>query len=132
MPKHRVVVPLAEPFVITEVAKTQDEGMKLWNQVPKALARFLGDLPLDKAALDPSRLFYFPRHAKGRAARDRRLRRPAAGLEDARSRRHPEGRLRGRAGAGGRQEGQPKSGTAEGQALARWSRKPRTASRSST
>jgi len=66
MPKHRVVMPLAEPFVITEVAKTQDEGMRLWTEVPKALARALGDLPLDKAALDPSRLFYFPRHANGR------------------------------------------------------------------
>lgn len=66
MPKNRVVVPFAEPLVITEVAKTQDEGMRLWNQVPKALARALGDLPLDKAALDPSRLFYFPRHANGR------------------------------------------------------------------
>lgn len=66
MPKHRVVMPFAEPFAITEVAKTQDEGMRLWNQVPKALARALGNLPLDKAALDPSRLFYFPRHAKGR------------------------------------------------------------------
>lgn len=66
MPKHRVVVPFAAPFNITEVAKTQDEGMKLWNLLPKALARDLGDLPLDKAALDPSRLFYFPRHAAGK------------------------------------------------------------------
>lgn len=66
MPKHRVVLPLAQAFEITKVAKTQDEGMRLWNEVPKALARALGNLPLDKAALDPARLFYFPRHAPGR------------------------------------------------------------------
>jgi hypothetical protein len=66
MPKHRVVMPLAAPFVITEVAKTHAEGMNLWTQVPKALARMLGDLPLDKSGVDPSRLFYFPRHAKGK------------------------------------------------------------------
>jgi hypothetical protein len=64
MPKHRVVLPFAEPFVIADVAPTQDEGMRLWTQVPKALARLLGDLPLDKSGVDPSRLFYFPRHAK--------------------------------------------------------------------
>lgn len=66
MPKHRVVVPFAEPFVVTQVAGTHDEGMKKWTEVPKALARLLGDLPLDKTGVDPSRLFYFPRHAKGK------------------------------------------------------------------
>lgn len=41
MPKHRVVMPFAAPFVITEVAKTQDEGIRLWTEVPKAVARGL-------------------------------------------------------------------------------------------
>ncbi|AXQ68732.1 PE-PGRS family protein [Caulobacter phage CcrPW] len=67
MPKHRVVVPLATPYEVAKIAKTHEEGMRKWNEIPKALARALGDLPLDKAALDPSRLFYFPRHAPGRA-----------------------------------------------------------------
>lgn len=62
MPKHRVVMPLAEPFEPARVANTHQEGMALWNKLPQALARLLGDLPLDRSALDPSRLFYFPRH----------------------------------------------------------------------
>ncbi len=66
MPKHRVVLPLATPFEPTKVAKTHDEGMKMWGQVCYALARLLGDLPLDRSAVDPSRLFYFPRHAPKR------------------------------------------------------------------
>lgn len=66
MPKHRVVLPLAEPFIPTAVAKTHDEGMKMWGDVCRALAKALGDLPLDRSAVDPSRLFYFPRHAAKR------------------------------------------------------------------
>lgn len=66
MPKHRVVLPLAAPFEPTKVAKTHDEGMKMWGQVCYALAKALGDLPLDRSAIDPSRLFYLPRHAPGK------------------------------------------------------------------
>jgi hypothetical protein len=66
MPKHRVVLPLAAPFVPTQVAKTHNDGMNLWGDVCRSLARALGDLPMDRSAVDPSRLFYFPRHAKGR------------------------------------------------------------------
>lgn len=66
MPKHRVVLPLAQPFAPTAVAKTHEDGMKMWGDVCRALAKALGDLPLDRSAVDPSRLFYFPRHSKGR------------------------------------------------------------------
>jgi|GEM_PF-2811707 len=66
MPKHRVVLPLAQPFVPTAVAKTHDEGMKMWGDVCRALAKALGDLPLDRSAVDPSRLFSFPRHVAAR------------------------------------------------------------------
>ncbi|MNR96398.1 hypothetical protein D3C72_275510 [compost metagenome] len=66
MPKHRVVLPLTEPFVPTTVAKTHDEGMKMWGDVCRALAKALGDLALDRSAVDPSRLFYFPRHVAAR------------------------------------------------------------------
>lgn len=66
MPKHRVVLPLAQPFIPTAVAKTHDEGMKMWGDVCRALAKALGDLPLDRSAVDPSRLFYFPRHVAAR------------------------------------------------------------------
>jgi hypothetical protein len=64
MEKHRIVLPLAEPFEPATVAKTHAQGMAMWAEVCRALARRLGDLPMDNAATDPSRLFYFPRHAK--------------------------------------------------------------------
>lgn len=66
MEKHRVVMPLTEAFVPTTVAETHAEGMKMWAAVCKALARRLGDLPMDNSTTDPSRLFYFPRHQKGK------------------------------------------------------------------
>jgi len=66
MPKHRVVLPLSTPFEPTKVAKTHDEGMKLWGQVCYGTADLLGDLPLDRSAIDPSRMFYFARHAPGK------------------------------------------------------------------
>ena len=66
MERHRIVLPLADPFDPTKVAKTHAQGMSMWAEVCRALARRLGDLPMDNAATDPSRLFYFPRHAKGR------------------------------------------------------------------
>ncbi len=66
MEKHRIVMPLSEAFDPTKVAKTHAEGMKMWATVCRALARQLGDLPMDNSAVDPSRLFYFPRHADKR------------------------------------------------------------------
>lgn len=65
MEKHRIVVLLADPFDPTKVANTHAQGIAMWADVCRALAKLLGDLPLDNAATDPSRLFYFPRHAKG-------------------------------------------------------------------
>lgn len=66
MPKHRIVIPLDTPFEIGKVANTQKEGMERWAKVPKALSELLG-LPFDRSCVDPSRLFYFPRHGKNRA-----------------------------------------------------------------
>uniref|UniRef100_A0AB74UGT9 Uncharacterized protein n=1 Tax=Caulobacter phage BL57 TaxID=3348355 RepID=A0AB74UGT9_9VIRU len=65
IPKHRIIVPLAAAFDISKVAPTQKEAMDKWAKVPTALAREL-NVPLDKSCLDPSRLFYLPRHAKGK------------------------------------------------------------------
>lgn len=65
-PKHRVVLPLSEAFEPAKVARTHADGMKMWGQVCYGVAARLGDLPFDKACIDPSRLFYFPRHAAGR------------------------------------------------------------------
>lgn len=65
IPKHRIVVPLSTAFDIGKEGKTQNEAMDKWAKVPTALAREL-NVPLDKSCLDPSRLFYLPRHAKGK------------------------------------------------------------------
>lgn len=65
MPKFRVVFPLNEPFVIAKQHCSQLEAIKLWKAKLVGLAKVLG-LPIDEACLDPSRLFYMPRHDKGR------------------------------------------------------------------
>jgi Family of unknown function (DUF5906) len=67
MAKHRVVFPFAAPFVIADEAKgtTQQAAMDKWSKVPLALAESLG-LPIDKTGVDPSRLFFTPRHARNR------------------------------------------------------------------
>jgi len=65
MPKHRVVLLFKEPFVIENEGKTQKEAMDKWAKVPEALARLL-NVPFDTSCTDPSRLFYFPRHADGK------------------------------------------------------------------
>ena len=65
MPKHRIVLLFKESFVIENEAPTQAEAMKKWAKVPEALARLL-NVPFDTSCTDPSRLFYYPRHAKGK------------------------------------------------------------------
>lgn len=118
MPKHRVVLPLTEPFVPTAVASTHDEGMKMWGDVCRALATALGDLPLDRSAVDPSRLFYFPRHV---AARPFEIRIIGGDLLDWKSL-----DLSAISGAGAvlpstGHRPKPKSTTQEGRTLGRWS-----------
>lgn len=65
MAKNRVVIPFAEPFVIAKEGATQQAAMGRWTKVPLALAERMGII-LDKTGTDPSRLFYFPRHAANR------------------------------------------------------------------
>ena len=70
MPKNRVIVPLHRPYDIAEEirngnAKTQMEAVRNYALLPAALADHL-QVPMDKACTDPCRLFYTPRHAKGR------------------------------------------------------------------
>lgn len=64
MPKNRIIIPFAEPFVIADEGATQIEAQKKWAKIPVALADKLG-VPLDTTGTDPSRLFYFPRHKAG-------------------------------------------------------------------
>lgn len=65
MSKHRIVMLFKEPFDISKEAASQNDAMKKWAKVPEALARLL-NVPLDTSCTDPSRLFYLPRHAKGK------------------------------------------------------------------
>lgn len=66
MSKNRVVIPLASPFVIADVAPTQQEAISKWAKVAPAMSNLLGlGDALDMTGTDTSRLFYFPRHAKG-------------------------------------------------------------------
>ncbi len=60
--KYRVVLPLAEPFVV------MNEGVDphgLWKRKITGLGALL-NVPIDRACTDLSRLFYFPRHDKGK------------------------------------------------------------------
>lgn len=66
MHKFRVIVPLAAPFVFADQPVSHMEAMKLWGRKIRGLAKLIG-VPLDESCLDPSRLFYLPRHAKGAA-----------------------------------------------------------------
>lgn len=63
MPKFRIVFPLNEPFAIAKQNCSQLEAINLWKRKLQGLAKVLG-LPIDEACLDPSRLFFMPRHGK--------------------------------------------------------------------
>jgi hypothetical protein len=65
MPKHRVILPLENEYVIADEGRTQIEAMAKWAKVPAALAARVG-VPFDRSCTDPSRLFYTPRHDKGK------------------------------------------------------------------
>jgi hypothetical protein len=65
MEKHRVIVPLLEPYVIKDEGNTQIEAMAKWAKVPAAMAELLG-VPFDRSCTDPSRLYYLARHDKDR------------------------------------------------------------------
>lgn len=64
MPKFRAVFPLAEPFVFSKRGGTQQDAIAEWKE---RYAGFCTDLGLffDEKCVDPARLFYGPRHAKG-------------------------------------------------------------------
>ncbi len=62
--KNRVVIPFADPFVVMDEGATQKEATDKWSKIPLALARDLG-IQIDRTGIDPSRLFYLPRHDKG-------------------------------------------------------------------
>ncbi|OAI30552.1 hypothetical protein A1351_08605 [Methylosinus sp. R-45379] len=64
MTKFRVVFVLKAPYVIAKQGMTQLDAIKKWKRKIIGLAKML-ELPIDEACLDPSRLFYLPRHKDG-------------------------------------------------------------------
>jgi hypothetical protein len=64
MPKFRAIFPLSSPYVIAQQHMSQKDAINLWKRKLIGLANML-ELPLDQSCLDPSRLFYLPRHAEG-------------------------------------------------------------------
>lgn len=129
MEKHRIVLPLAEPFIPTQVAATHEAGMNLWGDICHAMGRLLENIPIDRSATDPSRLFYFPRHAQGRPHETTLF---GGDLFDWRTldlniqqapQNAMEAALEAEVASYDNKPGKSKSQTAEGKALGRWSRK---------
>jgi hypothetical protein len=117
MEKNRVVIPLASPFVIVDEGATQREGIAKYAKVVGAMAEMLGLLDaLDMTCTQAFRLYHFPRHDEGMKWdiaicggdlfewRTLELENPYEAIAREASR------------------GKPKSKTAEGLTLGRWSR----------
>jgi len=81
MPKFRIFFPLENPFVIAKQAMSQDDALKRWGGIIKAVGDGLS-LHFDTACLDASRLFYLPRHAQGAPFETHVIRGPLMRWED--------------------------------------------------
>jgi len=65
MPKYRIVLPLAETFVLSEVTGGNEHSAReLWKRKYVGLAAKLG-ASYDRSCTDISRLFFWPTHAPG-------------------------------------------------------------------
>ena len=64
MPKFRVVMVLKERFVIADRASTQQAAVVEWKERVAGASKMLGAF-FDRSCVDPSRLFFTPRHPKG-------------------------------------------------------------------
>lgn len=65
IPKCRVFLPLAAPYRFADTGKPHTEAMNAWGEKILGLGDIL-NVHCDASCLDPSRLFYMPRHAEGR------------------------------------------------------------------
>lgn len=65
MPKFRILFPLAVPYVIAKQGMSQLDAINRWKGKLLGLAKLMQNLPIDESCLDPSRLFYLPRHPEG-------------------------------------------------------------------
>lgn len=62
--KFRLIFLLEEPYVIAEQKMAQRDAILQWERMVIGLGQMLG-IDVDRAARDPSRLFFYPRHPKG-------------------------------------------------------------------
>lgn len=65
MPKFRIIFPLSDAYRIAKQRMSQADTIDLWKSKLVGLSKSIG-LPIDEACLDPSRLFYMPRHGEGK------------------------------------------------------------------
>jgi hypothetical protein len=63
--KYRIIMPLSRPYIIKDEGKSQKDAIDGWKGRILTLEQMLG-FAIDHACLDPSRLYYLPRHAPGR------------------------------------------------------------------
>lgn len=64
MEKFRLVLFLKDQFVVADRANTQREAITEWKERYAGLSKLLGAY-YDRSCVDPSRLFFAPRHKKG-------------------------------------------------------------------
>ena len=65
IPKFRIMFPLEAPYAFQQPGLSQQETVRSWGRKILGMAHDL-QLSVDEACIDPSRLFYAPRHAEGR------------------------------------------------------------------
>ena len=65
MPKFRVILPLAAPYVFADRGGSHMEAIRVWGEKILGLGELL-HVAVDESCTDPSRLFYLPRHDEGR------------------------------------------------------------------
>ncbi|MEO1677858.1 MAG: hypothetical protein AAFU80_06810 [Pseudomonadota bacterium] len=63
--KFRLILPLAAPVKLIDLASTQDEALKIWEDKICGLAVNMLGVHFDTSCTDVSRLFYTARHPKG-------------------------------------------------------------------
>ena len=66
--KFRIIFPLQTPYIIAEQKMAQRDAILHWENMIMGMGAALG-IQVDRAARDPSRLFFLPRHQKDNAFR---------------------------------------------------------------
>jgi hypothetical protein len=61
-PKFRIVLFLREPYFVGKQGNTHSAGVRKWHSIVRGAAQMLG-VTADASCLDPSRLYFYGRHA---------------------------------------------------------------------